>query len=215
MLDQRELRQAWNRAHKEKPASQRPEDDLVALIEQLRGQLPPGAPVLDAGCGRGRNARYLSETGFRVYGCDLSPVAIKVARKQARQQNLPIDFQVAALTRLPYLDGTFAAAVCAHVLPYHLRTDIATSTHELWRVLKPGGGLYADFLDCDDAEYGCGPELEQHTFLDPDGVPVHFSSRQEINELLSGFALQRVARLELGSRPRVAWVVWATRAADG
>jgi SAM-dependent methyltransferase len=124
-----------------------------------------------------------------------------------------VDFQVAALSRLPYPDCTFATAVCVRVLPYHLKANIATSIHELWRVLKPGGWLYVDFLDRDDAEYGNGPELEQHTFLDPDGVPIHFSSRQEINELLSGFAPQRVARLELGSRPRVAWVVWATRGA--
>jgi hypothetical protein len=81
-------------------------------------------------------------------------------------------------------------------------------------VIQPDGWLYVDFLDPDDAEYGCGRELEEDTFLDPDGVPIHFSSWQEIMELLNGFTVDRSTRSELNSasnRVRVMWTVWAVR----
>jgi len=216
MFDQSESQQVWNRSHREKTSSERPDEEIVAFAERLLQQLPTGASLLDAGCGRGRNAVYLSQIGFTVYGCDLSPVAIEIARMQVQKAPASVNFQVADLTRLPYPDNLFAAVVCVHVLPYHLAVDIARSVQELWRILRPNGWLYFDLLDCDDAEYRCGQELEQDTFLDPDGVPIHFSSRQDVSALTNGLTLQRVAGLELKSSIgiRVAWVVWATKS-DG
>jgi ubiquinone/menaquinone biosynthesis C-methylase UbiE len=149
-----------------------------------------------------------------VHGCDLSPVALEIARKRTEQVGLPIYFLVSDLTYLPYADNSFAAAICVHVLPYHLKTDIAKGMRELWRVVQSGGWLLVDFLDCDDAEYGCGQKLEEDTFLDPDGTPVHFSSWQEISELLNGFTLEHAIRRESKSslvRTRVAWTIWAVK----
>jgi len=218
MFDHSELQRIWNCSHQEKTSSERPDEEIVAFAERLRQQLPTGVSLLDAGCGRGRNAIYLSQIGFAVYGCDLSPVAVEIARTRMQKVPTSANFQVADLTRLPYPDNLFAAIVCVHVLPYHLAIDIARSVQELQRVLRPNGWLYFDLLDHDDAEYRCGQELEKDTFLDPDGIPIHFSSKQEVNALTNGLTLQRVARLELkssvGTCARVAWVVWATKS-DG
>lgn len=214
MVGRFDLQQAWERTHREKPAPghERPAEELVTFTEHLRQQLPPGALVLDVGCGRGRNTLHLSQMGFKACGCDLSSVVVETARARMQQAGTTADFQVVDLIHLPYPDGLFAAAACVHVLPYHLKPDIARGVRELWRILQPSGWLYVDLLDCDDAEYGCGQELEEHTFLDSSGVPIHFSSRQEIDELLRGFVLERVARLELGARGnRTGWVIWAVK----
>ena len=211
MSDRSILQLAWNRIHQELPTSDQPQAEVVAFAEHLRQQWLPGARVLDAGCGRGRNTLYLSQAGFAVHACDLSPVAIQAARQRIQKTSTSVMFQVADLIHLPFPDSWFEAGICAHVLPYQLRADIVHSVRELRRILKPGGWLYLDLLDCDDAEYGCGQELEEHTFWDPDGTPIHFSTRQEVAELLQGFARDRVARLELGPRPRVGWVVWAVK----
>ena len=211
MSDRSTLQQAWNRIHQEKPTSDRPEAEIVAFAEHLRYRWPSGARVLDVGCGRGRNILYLSQVGLAVCGCDLSPVALQVARQRMQKANATAIFQVADSINLPFPDGLFEAAICVHVLPYQLKADIVQSIRELRRILKPGGRLYLDLLDCDDAEYGCGPELEEHTFGDPDGTPVHFSTRQEVDELLLGFDRDRVARLEWGPRPRVGWTVWLVK----
>lgn len=56
-----------------------------ALLEAFRDHLAPGARVLDAGCGQGRDALPLARMGHEVVGVDLSPkgVADMVAAAQA------------------------------------------------------------------------------------------------------------------------------------
>ena len=49
------------------------------IIRQLIDSIPPGR-ALDAACGTGRYARYLSERGHAVSGVDLSPELIEKAR---------------------------------------------------------------------------------------------------------------------------------------
>jgi 2-polyprenyl-3-methyl-5-hydroxy-6-metoxy-1,4-benzoquinol methylase len=76
MFDRSTLQQAWNRTHQEQPTSDQPQAEVVAFAEHLRRQWPPGARVLDAGCGRGRNTLYLSRAGFardRVARLELGP----------------------------------------------------------------------------------------------------------------------------------------------
>ena len=214
MHDRLKLQQTWDRIHREEPVSAQPEKDLIAFAEYLQKRLPPQSALLDAGCGRGRNAMYLAQSGFSVCGCDISPLALDVARERTQREDLSIHFQVADLSCLPYADRSFRVVVCVHVLPYHLKADMIKGIRELWRVMQPNGWLYVDLLDPDDAEYGCGQELEEHTFLDPDGTPVHFGSRQEISELFEGFALERVARQQSRSSPargRVSSTIWAVR----
>ena len=214
MPDRFELQQIWNRSHHEKSASEEREDGMVPFVENLQKRLPPEASLLDVGCGRGRNTLYLSQLGFSAWGCDLSPVALEIAKRRAQQMDLPIYFQVSDLTCLPYRDNSFAGAICVHVLPYHLKADIAKGIREVWRVLQPHGWLYIDLLDLDDAEYGCGQKLEENTFLASDGTPIHFSSLQEITDLLNGFALECVSRHEMKSslaRMRATWKIWANK----
>ncbi len=199
------------------PASELPEDNLIAFAKYVQKRLPSQAFLLDAGCGRGRNTLYLSQRGFSVYGCDLSLAALETARKRTQQAGLPGNFQRADLTCSPYAKDSFAVMVCTHVLPYRIKINITKGLHELRRVMRPGGWLYADFLDCDDAEYGCGQKMEENTFLDPDGIPVHFSSRQEISDLLNGFTIERASRCEWrspSSRIRVIWKIWAVKCED-
>ncbi len=208
------LQHAWNRTHRETPIPDRPEAGVVAFAESLCSHLPTRSPVLDAGCGRGRHTAYLSGLGFTVYGCDLSNVALQIAQSRMHQTGLAASFQVSRLDRLPYADNVFAAALCVHVLPYNLKDSIVGSIDEMRRVLRPGGRLYFDLLDCDDVEYGCGQILEDHTFLEPSGIPVHFSSRHEVDELTRGFTLERVMHLEikpLSACARVGWAAWAVK----
>ena len=218
MFDHHQLRQAWDSTHQTKPVSEGPEQGILDFVEHVQTQSSPGVALLDAGCGRGRNALPLSRLGFTVYACDLSPVALDIAKTRAQDTALPIRFQVSDLTCLPYAKHAFSAAICVHVLPYHFKADIAKGMREFWRVLQPNGWLYFDLLDPEDAEYGCGENLEENTFLDPGGTPLHFSSQAEIDELTQGFVLERVIRHEFKPSPvrrRVAWTVWAVKCSMG
>lgn len=54
-----------------------------AWLDRFREALPPGAPVLDLGCGAGEPiARYLIACGYRVTGIDTSPSLVKLAAER-------------------------------------------------------------------------------------------------------------------------------------
>ena len=63
------------------------------LAEYATGLTP--RRILDLGCGQGRNAVWLATQGHRVTGVDLSPVAIKQARKLAADRTVEVAFEVA------------------------------------------------------------------------------------------------------------------------
>lgn len=96
--------------------------------------------VLDAGTGNGRYLRVLEKQvapGAELVGCDLSLGMIKRAAKRLKTRNPHL--LTADITRLPYPDSTFDAAVLGWVLE-HLQNPI-DGLRELTRVLRPGGRL--------------------------------------------------------------------------
>jgi SAM-dependent methyltransferase len=96
--------------------------------------LPPGARILDAGCGSGRNMVELAPYG-NVTGVDVSPASVDVAK--ARDVG---EAMVASLSEpLPFPDASFDLAVSLDVLE-HIDDDRSV-LRELRRVIRPGGRL--------------------------------------------------------------------------
>lgn len=120
--------------------------DIYLLDQLLKGRIQEGMAVLDAGCGEGRNSRYLMQAGVDVYGADIS--AESVLRIQALASavapHLPAaNFITSDLEALSFVTGKFDVVVCSAVLHFardeaHFRSILA----ELWRVLKPGGMFF-------------------------------------------------------------------------
>jgi SAM-dependent methyltransferase len=68
------------------------------LIE--RG-IPPGATLLDAGCGTGRYAGELARRGYAIEGVDQSPELIETARQSIGRHGNSASFRVGDLLALP------------------------------------------------------------------------------------------------------------------
>ena len=67
-----------------------PNPEILDLIPTL----PPGASVLDLGCGEGRVALPLAEAGFRVVGVDVSEAGIAKLKRIAEDRGLGIEASV-------------------------------------------------------------------------------------------------------------------------
>jgi len=115
--------------------------ELVELVES--GQVPPGR-ALDIGCGTGTNAVFLAQRGFEVVGTDVAWLAIRRARRKAREAGVSATFCVGEAVKLgtphgPPLGGLFDMAVdigCFHATQSGHRVAYGSM---LRRVLREGG----------------------------------------------------------------------------
>ena len=120
--------------------------DIYLFDQILRGNISSAMRVLDAGCGGGRNIRYLLREGCEVFGVDVSADAVAEVRKIASElaPGLPAEnFQVASVEAMPFADELADVVVCHSVL--HFARDekqLEAMVRGLWRVLKPGGMLF-------------------------------------------------------------------------
>ena len=93
--------------------------------------------VLDAGCGTGIQSLWLSATAREVCGVDISEKLLEVADAKCRHLN-HVNFLEADLTRLPFENASFDAAVSLGETISHI-ADWQKAFSEIARVLRPGG----------------------------------------------------------------------------
>lgn len=67
-----------------------PEEEVAQMLAIL--PLPPGAALVDIGCGRGRHAIPLSRRGYRVTGVDLSEKMLGLARESAKREGASVEW---------------------------------------------------------------------------------------------------------------------------
>ncbi len=121
--------------------------DVYLFDQLLRGRIAQGMKVLDAGCGAGRNLVFLMRAGLEVWGVDESPDAIAHVRQLAASiaPQLEADrFRVGRVEAMSLEDGSMDVVVSSAVL--HFARDERhwnAMVHEMWRVLAPGGILFA------------------------------------------------------------------------
>ncbi|MDQ3086110.1 MAG: class I SAM-dependent methyltransferase, partial [Actinomycetota bacterium] len=83
-------------------------DRKDAAVAFMRGQLDPGARILDVGCGAGVTARDLVHAGFVVHGVDISQNMIDRAERRLAESGAPPDSYL--FTRADVLEASLPAA---------------------------------------------------------------------------------------------------------
>ncbi|MEQ1897994.1 MAG: class I SAM-dependent methyltransferase [Vicinamibacterales bacterium] len=149
------------------------EIDIYLFDQIARGRFDTCRTVLDAGCGDGRNLRYLLSQGVRCYGIDRDAAAIARSRalvSMVAPEQSPGQFVIGDLERLPWEDGSMDAVICSAVL--HFARDAAqclAQVNELWRVVAPGGVFFARLASTIGLEPLRGVPAGQRVAL-PDGT---------------------------------------------
>ncbi|MFS0727326.1 class I SAM-dependent methyltransferase [Paenibacillus sp. 1P07SE] len=110
-------------------------------------QLPPGAALLDVGCGMGRHALALQELGYNVTGMDLSKALLREA--QARDGESRVSWKHGDMRNMPFPAASFDATVNLFTSfgYFESEADNETVLRELRRVLKAGGKFLIDYLN--------------------------------------------------------------------
>jgi ubiquinone/menaquinone biosynthesis C-methylase UbiE len=99
----------------------------------------PGETVLDVATGTGHAALAAARTGARVTGIDYVPELLDVARGRAAAERLAVSFVEAPAEQLPFVDGSFDAAISAIGVMFAADHDRAAG--ELARVVHAGGRI--------------------------------------------------------------------------
>ena len=121
--------------------------DIYVFDQLLRGRIAPGMRIIDAGCGGGRNLVFLLRQGYDVAACDRDHHAVEAARALAARLAPHIpggNFRVEPIEAMSFPDACADVVLASAVL--HFASDDAqfeTMVNGLWRVLKPGGMLFA------------------------------------------------------------------------
>jgi SAM-dependent methyltransferase len=114
-----------------------PEVDRVIKILQPRGD----ERILDLACGSGRHSLELGRRGFSVVGADISPDLIEIARREAAEEGLDVDFVLSDLRDLEF-EGEFDLVLNLNdgAIGYLESDEENLKTFEvISRSLKPGG----------------------------------------------------------------------------
>ena len=151
---------------------------------------PPFA-VLDAGCGYGRDSRYLAaELGCRVLGLDPAPAGVADARTQ-RSAGLEVEYRQGDAASLAREAGQAAAYDVAFVSNvYHLlgpigRREFAAAVTAL---VRPGGLLFLSTLSPRDPQhYAVGDPVSGEERSWTDQVYLHFCTAEELAADFAGF----------------------------
>lgn len=147
--------------------------DIYLFDQLLRGRIAAPMRILDAGCGGGRNLVYLLREGFDVWATDRDPAAVAAVQGLAASlaPALPADrVRVEPVERSSFADGAFDVVVSSAVLHFaqdHAHFDAMVA--ELWRVLAPGGMLFARLASTIGMAERMTPLGPSGRFLLPDG----------------------------------------------
>jgi SAM-dependent methyltransferase len=179
-------------------------DPWLALVTDRAA----GRPILELGCGAGRDTEVLAAAGHLVVALDLSASQVAAARTRAKSAELYCQD-----VRDPFPASASQARVVVASLSLHYFgwSETVALVERIRQLLLPAGLLLCRLNSTGDVHYGAvgHPEIEKDYYL-VDGRPKRFFDRAAVEALFaSGWRTlslqeQTVQRYE---RPKVLWEV--------
>lgn len=109
-----------------------------ALATRLRAQLPHGGDVLEVAPGPGYLAIEMAKGGaYRVTGLDVSQTMVELARANAAEAGVEVDFRRGDASAMPFADDSFNLLTCSAAFKNF--SEPRKALEEMYRVLRQGG----------------------------------------------------------------------------
>jgi len=117
---------------------------LVRLLE-----MQPQMKILDLACGFGRHANRLALMGYDVTGIDLTPGFLEIARRDAAEMGVQVDYHQGDMRQLDFEAQFDRALLLFTAFGYFDDQGNLEVLRRIARALKPGGRLVFDSINRD------------------------------------------------------------------
>ena len=187
--------------------------DVYLFDQLLRGRVPRGAAVFDAGCGAGRNLVYFLREGYDVRGVDADPVAVDAVRRLASA--LAPSIVAADAFRVEPVEAMSAPGASADLVissaVLHFARDDAHFDAMLrgsWRMVRPGGLFFCRVAGITGVD-GARP-LGSGRYTLPDGSDRYLADEPRLRAATAALGGELVDPIKTtvvhGQRAMMTWV---------
>ena len=171
-------------------------------------------PVLELGCGTGRDTRALLSAGCNVAAVDLSRTSLAVAKLAAPRATF---YRQDVREPFPGSPPKYAAVVASLVLHYFPWSETVELVERVRAALVPGGLLLCRLNSTNDVHFGAqGHAQIEANYYSVNGEPKRFFSRESAGALFArGWAVQHIEEkvVHRYSQPKWLWEIAAQRVA--
>src|SRR5579864_5235264 len=113
-------------------------DEFKSLAQRVASEIPPGSSVLEVAPGPGYVAIELARLGrYKIAGVDNSHTFVQIARRNATQAGVNVDFRQGNAAAMPFDGKSFDFLLCRAAFKNF--SQPVRALEEMYRVLKPGG----------------------------------------------------------------------------
>jgi len=113
-------------------------EEFKALARRVAEKISPGSHVLEVAPGPGYFAIELAKLGdYKIAGIDISHTFVEIARENAKQAGVEVDFREGNAASMPFAAESFDFLLCRAAFKNF--SEPVRALQEMYRVLKPGG----------------------------------------------------------------------------
>lgn len=128
-------------------------EDPVPLLVQFLSQISKTEPVLDLGCGQGRNCLYLAGKGLSVTAIDPNKEAVHQTLANAKQAGLEISASVVSFQDFTPTPSAFGAILAFGLIPILTRNEVRLLTQKMLDWTQPGSLIFVTAFTSDDLSF--------------------------------------------------------------
>lgn len=112
--------------------------EFEQLAQRMAASLPSGSRVLEVAPGPGYFSVALAKLGtFEITGLDVSKTFVEIARKNASEAGVSVEFQQGNASDMPFANDSFDLVLCRAAFKNF--SEPVGALAEMRRVLRPGG----------------------------------------------------------------------------
>ncbi|MBU2104858.1 MAG: class I SAM-dependent methyltransferase [Nanoarchaeota archaeon] len=181
-------KQVWNNLAEEwYNLKNNPIKRVLEFLKKQRGK------VLDLGSGAGRHLIKIKDE--EMYLVDFSEEMIKLAKKKSKEKKIPAKFFVSDMTKLPFKDNFFDAAIITsslHCIKRKRKREKAVM--ELFRVLKPKARVFVTVYNKNSEQFRNSPKEKYIRWKDKEIRYYYIFDEKEIYKLFekAGFKIVKI-----------------------